>query len=194
MVHTLASSSARAGRLTKRRKPRLPTSPRSDAGEPGRCLSEHHVRAAHGLETRIHNTSLVPQAGVLAEKPHVRQAGCHRHWHCIDLRPRDPCPDSEREPNCRGGHDGPERASESKEARLIYSPTLRRAWPRDGPEAAICVQGVDVQCVLQFTLIHAASCALHRRTSQVIHRSKLFSTFVFAFPSANTVLSQQRAS
>ena len=57
------------------------------------------------------------------------------------------------------------------------SPTLRRAWPRDGPEAAICVQVVDVQCVLQFTLIHAAGCALHRRTSRVIHRSKLFSFF-----------------
>jgi hypothetical protein len=60
-------------------------------------------------------------------------------------------------------------------ARSVCSPTLRRAWPRDGPEAAICVQDIDVQCVLQFTLIHAASCALHRRTSRVIHRSKLSS-------------------
>ena len=40
--------------------------------------------------------------------------------------------------------------------------------------AAICVQSVDVQCVLQFTLIHAAGCVLHRRTSRVIHRLKLF--------------------
>lgn len=54
------------------------------------------------------------------------------------------------------------------------SPTLRRAWPQDGPVAAICVQYVDVQCVLQFTLIHAAGCDLHRRTSRVIHRLKLF--------------------
>ena len=54
------------------------------------------------------------------------------------------------------------------------SPTLRRAWPQDGPAAAICVQSVDVQCVLQFTLIHAAGCVLHRRTSRVIHRLKLF--------------------
>lgn len=37
----------------------------------------------------------------------------------------------------------------------------------------MCVQGVDVQCVLQFTLILAASCALHRRTSRVIHRIEL---------------------
>ena len=37
-------------------------------------------------------------------------------------------------------------------------------------EAAICVQNVDVQCVLQFTLIHAAGCVLHRHTSRVIHR------------------------
>ncbi len=41
----------------------------------------------------------------------------------------------------------------------------------------MCVQGVDVQCVLQFTLIHAAGCALHRRTSRVIHRIEL-SSFV----------------
>ena len=38
------------------------------------------------------------------------------------------------------------------------------------PEAAICVQDFDVQCVLQFTLINAAGCALHRHTSRVIHR------------------------
>ena len=38
--------------------------------------------------------------------------------------------------------------------------------------AAICVQNVDVQCVLQFTLIHAAGCVLHRHTSRVIHRSE----------------------
>ena len=59
------------------------------------------------------------------------------------------------------------------------SPTLRRAWPKDGPLAAICVQSVDVQCVLQFTLIHAAGCVLHRRTSRVIHRLKLFLFFSF---------------
>lgn len=38
------------------------------------------------------------------------------------------------------------------------------------PEVAICVQDFDVQCVLQFTLINAAGCALHRHTSRVIHR------------------------
>ena len=41
------------------------------------------------------------------------------------------------------------------------------------PGAAICVQDIDVQCVLQFTLIHAAGCALHRHTSRVIHRLEL---------------------
>ena len=56
-------------------------------------------------------------------------------------------------------------------------PTLRRAWPKDGPLAAICVQSVDVQCVLQFTLIHAAGCVLHRRTSRVIHRLKLYLSY-----------------
>lgn len=42
------------------------------------------------------------------------------------------------------------------------------------PEAAICVQDVDDQCVLQFTLVHAAGCALHRRESRVIHRWELW--------------------
>lgn len=37
----------------------------------------------------------------------------------------------------------------------------------------MCVQDVDARCVLQFTLIHAAGCALHRRTSRVIHRLEL---------------------
>ena len=41
----------------------------------------------------------------------------------------------------------------------------------------MCVQDVDVQCVLQFTLIHAAGCALHRRASRVIHCPKLFKAF-----------------
>ena len=38
---------------------------------------------------------------------------------------------------------------------------------------AICVQEIDAQCVLQFTLNHAACYALHRFTSRVIHRSEL---------------------
>ena len=37
----------------------------------------------------------------------------------------------------------------------------------------MCVQDIDVQCVLQFTLVNAAGCALHRCTSRVIHRSEL---------------------
>lgn len=53
---------------------------------------------------------------------------------------------------------------------MNVSPTLRQAWLRELPEAAMCVQDIDVQCVLQFTLIHAAGCALHRHTSRVIHR------------------------
>lgn len=42
------------------------------------------------------------------------------------------------------------------------------------PEVAICVQDFDVQCVLQFTLVNAAGCALHRHTSRVIHRIEWF--------------------
>ena len=44
----------------------------------------------------------------------------------------------------------------------------------------MCVQDVDVQCVLQFTLLHAAGCALHRHTSRVIHRLELCITFADA--------------
>ena len=35
---------------------------------------------------------------------------------------------------------------------------------------AMCVQPVDAQCILQFTLRHAVCCGLRRPTSQVIHR------------------------
>lgn len=38
-----------------------------------------------------------------------------------------------------------------------------------GPVAAMCVQDVDAQGVLQFTLVHAVCCALHRHTIRVIH-------------------------
>lgn len=54
----------------------------------------------------------------------------------------------------------------------VFRPSDRRGPGRD-PGAAMCVQGIDVQCVLQFTLINAAGCALHRCTSRVIHRSEL---------------------
>ncbi|KAA0708118.1 hypothetical protein E1301_Tti022007 [Triplophysa tibetana] len=37
----------------------------------------------------------------------------------------------------------------------------------------MCVQSVDDRCVLQFTLVLAACCVLHRRTSRVIHRQEL---------------------
>jgi len=37
----------------------------------------------------------------------------------------------------------------------------------------MCVRNVDVQCVLQFTLLLAVGCVLHRPTSRVIHRSEL---------------------
>ena len=44
----------------------------------------------------------------------------------------------------------------------------------------MCVQDVDVQCVLQFTIGNAAGCALHRLASRVIHRSGVsFQVFLF---------------
>ena len=44
----------------------------------------------------------------------------------------------------------------------------------------MCVRNADDHCVLQFTLIHAAGCVLHRRTSRVIHRQELSTRFVSA--------------
>ena len=73
---------------------------------------------------------------------------------------------------------------------MIVSPTLRQTWPRELPEAAMCVQDVDVQCVLQFTLSNAASCALHRLASRVIHRSEVFQ---FAFYGALSESPQLKA-
>ena len=56
--------------------------------------------------------------------------------------------------------------------------TLRQAWSRELPETAMCVQVVDVQCVLQFTSLLAAGCALHRLASRVIHRSEFSLSFL----------------
>lgn len=57
------------------------------------------------------------------------------------------------------------------------------------PEAAMCVQDIDVQCVLQFTLVNAAGCALHRHTSRVIHRLE----FSFSIARKEIFCSSERA-
>jgi hypothetical protein len=72
-----------------------------------------------------------------------------------------------------------QRRCRCKLRRPLREPTASRDYratdPETGvasgiPEAAICVQDIDVQCVLQFTLLNAVGCALHRHTSRVIHR------------------------
>ena len=71
------------------------------------------------------------------------------------------------------GCDGPVRERRGRLAiRFLTDPETGVA--SGVPEAAICVQDLDVQCVLQFTLINAAGCALHRRTNRVIHRQECF--------------------
>ena len=40
-------------------------------------------------------------------------------------------------------------------------------------QTAMCVQSANDQCVLQFTLLLAAGCVLHRRTSRAIHHREL---------------------
>ena len=54
------------------------------------------------------------------------------------------------------------------------TPTLRQTHRRDWPDGAMRVQKVDVQCVLQITLLLALSCVLHRLASRVIHRRESF--------------------
>ena len=69
--------------------------------------------------------------------------------------------------------DDPMRRHDSDDRRLMRSTDPETGVASGLPEAAMCVQDIDVQCVLQFTLIHAAGCALHRLTSRVIHRLEL---------------------
>ena len=82
--------------------------------------------------------------------------------------------DSEGTGRCRSPQDQDKPRREKKDFSMDGQPTLRQAWPRERPRAAICVQDIDGQCVLQFTLIHAACCALHRLASRVIHCSEFF--------------------
>ncbi|GCC41158.1 hypothetical protein chiPu_0025136 [Chiloscyllium punctatum] len=72
----------------------------------------------------------------------------------------------------------PAALSPAKVSAIDCQITLRQAWPQEEPGAAKCVQSVDDQCVLQFTLILAVLCVLNRRTGRVIHREEL-SEFVF---------------
>lgn len=89
------------------------------------------------------------------------------------------CVKGEAKPVCTWNHRAINTTLTVQGADQSRSRWLDFADPQTGvakrlPLAAICVQSVDVQCVLQFTLIHAAGCVLHRRTSRVIHRLKLY--------------------
>jgi len=61
-----------------------------------------------------------------------------------------------------------------------YADTQTGEAPDRKPGAAMCVQEIRVQCVLQFTLVHAAGCALHRHTSRVIHRPEVWIFVLFS--------------
>lgn len=57
------------------------------------------------------------------------------------------------------------------------------------PEAAICVQVIAAQYILQFAIVIALCCALHRSASRVIHRSECFYNFLFQhFSTCNTYI------
>jgi hypothetical protein len=49
------------------------------------------------------------------------------------------------------------------------------------PEAAICVQVIAAQYILQFAIVIALCCALHRSASRVIHRSECFNNCSFNY-------------
>ena len=55
----------------------------------------------------------------------------------------------------------------------VKRPSTERG-PGSNRRAAMCVRSVDDQGVLQFTLIHAVGCVLHRRASRAIRRLQLF--------------------
>ena len=46
------------------------------------------------------------------------------------------------------------------------------------PETAICVQVIAAQYILQFAIVIALCCALHRSASRVIHRSEYFFSLI----------------
>ena len=151
----------------KRRRGRPAHTPLHVSSEPangpaGQARSARHARAGSCRERGTRSTT-----GGRGRATRGRP-GCHR---CVHLRPRGGLLETTQSAALMGG---------LAAIAFKYSPTLRRAWLRLRTEAAMCVQGIDVHCVLQFTLIHAAGCALHRRTSRVIHRSKL-SLFVRSF-------------
>lgn len=56
------------------------------------------------------------------------------------------------------------------------------------PEAAICVQVIAAQYILQFAIVIALCCALHRFASRVIHRSEwLFKFYYFEILQYNII-------
>ena len=77
----------------------------------------------------------------------------------------------------------------------VSDPELDVALGRN-PRAAICVQDINVQCVLQFTSVNAAGCALHRHKCRVIHRLELYFTLSVSSPreeAFNTVMLNKTA-
>lgn len=105
--------------------------------------------------------------------------------------PASPLPLLLRPTVCASGDEGPGPTTSRRGGTLRAPPAAPRPRPRrtgtrdgaieresdaqtgvapGGTRGRKCVRSVDDQCVLQFTLILAASCVLHRRTSRVIHR------------------------
>jgi hypothetical protein len=78
--------------------------------------------------------------------------------------------------NSRGSFRYDQLVGKNPASASVY-PTLRQTWPRVVPEAAMCVRKISAQCVLQFTPSNAFRCALHRRTSRVIHRQEYLLIF-----------------
>lgn len=93
------------------------------------------------------------------------------------IRPRAIQTQSEAEARCPRASEGNEtlRAQDSC-VQISTDPQSDVARARSW--AAICVQDFDAPCVLQFAWVNALCCALHRSTSQVIHRSGSYIIFL----------------
>ena len=171
-------------------------------------MSRSHQRVAKGrfiFGRRLQKTTSEPQKGVSRNTSSLSLSRATRATGCVDAIKAGPCP--YRGPGqdraiwsspcpCRlpARHPGHPNALGRERPALdcVSRPSDRRGPGRD-PGAAMCVQGIDVQCVLQFTLINAAGCALHRCTSRVIHRSELSFQLVHGLPPGPPGSSLQRA-
>ena len=73
----------------------------------------------------------------------------------------------------------PARALRARAPAMDDNPTLRQTCSWENPRAPFAFKDSMIHWILQFTLLIAAGCVLHRCVSQEIHRQKLSLAFFF---------------